>query len=84
MKNDVSVEEYTGLNVLRKHLVDEEPGGGAEPEHAHHVLQPPGIGEVQRLETELYSSLTSTSHIFLLDKCRTLPRITKTKIDASI
>ena len=52
MKDGVGVKEDPGINILGEHLVHEEAGGGAHPEHALHVLQTPRIGESHPLETE--------------------------------
>ena len=52
MKDGVGVKEDPGINILGKHLMYEEAGGGTHPVHALHVLQTPGIEESHRLETE--------------------------------
>ena len=46
MKDGVGVEEDPGINILREHFMDKEPGRGAHPEHALHVTQASGIREL--------------------------------------
>ena len=46
MKDGVSVKEDSRINSLWKHLMHEEPGSGAHPEHADHVLQPQGVPDL--------------------------------------
>lgn len=52
MKDGVSVKEDSRINSLWKHLMHEEPGSGAGPEHGLHLLQAPRIQESHWLETE--------------------------------
>ena len=52
MKDGVSVKEDSRINSLWKHLMPEEPGSGAGPEHGLHLLQAPRIQESHWLETE--------------------------------
>ena len=52
VKDGVSVKEDPRFDSLWKHLMHEEPGRGAGPEHGLHLLQAPGIRESHWLETE--------------------------------
>ena len=47
----VRVQKYPGVN-LGQHLVQEEPGGGADPEHVQQGLQPCRVPHCHLVQTE--------------------------------
>ena len=50
-EEDVGVQEDPGVEV-GQHVVDEEPSGGADPEHADHLLQTLGVADPHAVEPQ--------------------------------